>query len=309
MGKIALKTFVIILLVLLPALVMNMATSLVKDPIGYQYAYAAKLQHLQATEGQRLILIGGSNLAFGVDSKMLQDSLGMPVVNMGLHAGLGLRFEVESVKPFLRHGDVLLVVPEYENYQDNLWLGETYLANVVISSPTQYLPLLNIKQTYTVAKNYFKSSFANLAFEFTGKHDPSSYKSFGFNAQGDYIDHYDKHSDKGISPRNIYTHSYNEEAVAYLGETAKLLQAQGIQVLVGFPAMLKEGYEGKKDFVALAEKDLRKNIAYVVGTPHDYVFDKQDVYDTEYHLTQAGTAKRTLQLIVDVRPMLPQQSR
>lgn len=39
-----------------------------------------------------IVILGGSNAAFGYDTKLLNDSLKMPVFNAGLHAGLGMNF-------------------------------------------------------------------------------------------------------------------------------------------------------------------------------------------------------------------------
>ena len=57
-----------------------------------------KHAHADSIKAGKIILAGGSNLAFGIDSKQLEETLGMPVVNLGLHAGLGLHFILEELK-------------------------------------------------------------------------------------------------------------------------------------------------------------------------------------------------------------------
>lgn len=40
-----------------------------------------------ANSSPKVILVGGSNVAFGLDSEIIQHQLEVPVVNMGLHVG------------------------------------------------------------------------------------------------------------------------------------------------------------------------------------------------------------------------------
>ena len=40
-----------------------------------------KVERLQNTDGPKVILVGGSSVAFGVDAELLEQTLGMPVIN------------------------------------------------------------------------------------------------------------------------------------------------------------------------------------------------------------------------------------
>ena len=42
-----------------------------------------------------IILVGGSNVAFGYNSKIISDSMNMDVINFGLHAGFGLKYIID----------------------------------------------------------------------------------------------------------------------------------------------------------------------------------------------------------------------
>ena len=46
----------------------------------------------------KLIFAGGSNLAFGIDSELIEKKIGKKVVNLSLHAGLGLEFILNELK-------------------------------------------------------------------------------------------------------------------------------------------------------------------------------------------------------------------
>ena len=67
----------------------------------YLAAVLEKDRLIRSTPSPKIILVGGSNLAFGIDSRMLRDSLNVNIVNMGLYAKLGLRYMLAQVKPYV----------------------------------------------------------------------------------------------------------------------------------------------------------------------------------------------------------------
>ena len=66
----------------------------------YQYNYQAslidKVERLTSIDEPKIILVGHSNLSFGIKSEMLEEALGMPVVNLGLHGGLGNAYHEQN---------------------------------------------------------------------------------------------------------------------------------------------------------------------------------------------------------------------
>lgn len=64
---------------------------------GYLQAYNKKCQLLEDTPSPRIIFVGGSNLAFGLDSQRIKDSLNINVINYGLHAGIGLKYMIDDI--------------------------------------------------------------------------------------------------------------------------------------------------------------------------------------------------------------------
>jgi len=68
---------------------------------------------LENTHPPRILLCGGSNLAFGIDSKRIQDTFGLPVINLGLHAGLGVEFMINEIKLSTKPTDIVIFSFEY----------------------------------------------------------------------------------------------------------------------------------------------------------------------------------------------------
>ncbi len=63
---------------------------------------------------RRLLIVGGSGTHFGVNALQIEQELGIPVFNMGLHAGLGLNAILATVSGEIRSGDIVLLIPEYD---------------------------------------------------------------------------------------------------------------------------------------------------------------------------------------------------
>ncbi len=85
---------------------------------GYLGAAIDKHNRLAQQPAPRVVFVGGSNLAFGLDSAEIERSLGYGVVNMGLDLSLGLDFMLREIEPFLARGDVVVISPEYEEFID-----------------------------------------------------------------------------------------------------------------------------------------------------------------------------------------------
>lgn len=76
--------------------------------------YEAKVERERSTEApRRLLIVGGSGTHFGVNALQIERDLGIPVFNMGLHAGLGLNAILASVSGEIRSGDIVLLISEY----------------------------------------------------------------------------------------------------------------------------------------------------------------------------------------------------
>jgi len=79
----------------------------------YLAAWRDKQARLASSPPPRLLLVGGSSLAFGVDSQTLESAARRPVVNLGLHAGLGAEFILRQGEAAARQGDLVVLTLEY----------------------------------------------------------------------------------------------------------------------------------------------------------------------------------------------------
>lgn len=72
----------------------------------------------------RLLITGGSGAHYTINSKVIEQGLGIPVMNLGLDGPIGLDVILPSILPQVRKGDVVLLVPEYLILQAKDGMGD-----------------------------------------------------------------------------------------------------------------------------------------------------------------------------------------
>lgn len=92
----------------------------------YNAALIEKVERLETIEGPKIVLIGNSNVAFGFESRTIEEEFGMPVVNMGLHGALGNAFHEEMVKINVAPGDIYVIC--HTDYGDDDKIDDGVLA-------------------------------------------------------------------------------------------------------------------------------------------------------------------------------------
>ncbi|MGF1481784.1 MAG: hypothetical protein ACFB4I_20265 [Cyanophyceae cyanobacterium] len=66
----------------------------------------------QINAPQRLLIMGGSGAHHSIDSRILEQELNIPVMNMGLDGPVGLNVILPSILEVVRPGDIVLLIPE-----------------------------------------------------------------------------------------------------------------------------------------------------------------------------------------------------
>lgn len=74
-----------------------------------------KVRYLDEAPGPRIVLVGGSGVAFGVDSALMERELpGYTVVNFGMYAALGTTVMLDLSQELIRSGDIVILIPEQQ---------------------------------------------------------------------------------------------------------------------------------------------------------------------------------------------------
>ena len=152
-----------------------------------------KQAHIASLSGRKICFVGGSNLSYGLDSYRVQKHFGIPVANMGLHAGLGMNYMLYEVNLYVNAGDVVVLVPEYNQFID--YYGSSALADLFIQ--TQQWSNFSMYKEWTTYPSYFCSKVFTPSLLKRKDVDEYADNQKGFNEFGDYVLHLDQ-------PRRIF---------------------------------------------------------------------------------------------------------
>ncbi|GHV43648.1 hypothetical protein AGMMS49546_25860 [Spirochaetia bacterium] len=271
----------------------------------YMRAMIDKHQRLANTVSPRIVLVGGSNLAFGIDSKAMQDTLNIPVVNTGIHAGIGLGRMLDDAAPFLHTGDIVVIAPEYSHFTSD-WNG---------SSSVLYKLIFDTRRHSLIAHKPFYSHPSYLDFFIYAKNKllsfiprpphPLAYTRDGFNEYGDYVKHLEQEN-QPITPAETIG-EINTQYLSSFFKLADYLTGQGIRVIITYPSYATTTFQNSATVIHKLDAAFRakQNIS-VISSPDDYCFPVDYFYDTTYHLNAKGRKIRTERLIQDLKRQLGQ---
>lgn len=278
------------------------------EQVSYLSASFDKHNRLRSTRPPRVIFAGGSNLAFGLDSRLAEERLGRPAVNMGLAAGLGLRFQLDEVKPHLGPGDVVVVAPEYEQFSPML-NGERALADLLALTPESVDRLSSPRQYFVVLKNlplHFQDKiYLRLVTAIRGAAPTSDiYRRDSFDQYGDVTAHL------GRTPKTDWQAGFARdefkpepyaEAIAVLNGFNDYAESRGARVVIIFPCIpdLLDAEE-RQNLDGLYRRLKAEVRATIAAPPENYIYPPDCFYDTPYHLTERCRETRTLQLLTDL---------
>jgi hypothetical protein len=271
-----------------------------------------KQELLENQPSPRLILVGGSNLNFGIRSPEIERRTGYHPVNMGLNIGDGLAFMLKNVKSSIRRGDVVVISPEYEHFGDFYnGKGEFLYAEVehrpsIIRSFTigNYLEALN--KGYIIAGGILRYTAeqrgALIRQYLENKENP--YRRDAFNQYGDLVGHYQlthrlKKTDITSNPsKSQITPEKIERAINGLNEFNAECQKRGVQVFYSFPPIPQELFERDGTVIKRIASELRHRLQFtILDAPEEMTFPMEDFFDGYYHLTGEGGERRTDHLI------------
>lgn len=218
------------------------------DKDDYMREYNKKIELIKNTPSPRVILMGASTLAFGIDSKQISDSLGINVINMGLHAGIGARYYLEDYLQYIRNGDIAIISPSY--YSDFIEGANGFpetMPDLMIATNWRHIDKLNPKQIWQVIKGtpfYCIRSIVNLFKSPMKEFDPNQenlqfrYIASGFNDYGDEYSHWfipSKNVNQNMEAEDIdsaHEITVDENFCVYLKDAIERYRQKGAYVIL-----------------------------------------------------------------------------
>ena len=258
----------------------------------------------------RLILVGGSAAAFGVDSALLAKELpDYHPVNFGLYAALGTRVMLDLSINELRAGDLVIVMPEQQQQALSDTVGVTALWQAV-DGDFSALGCLHARDFGPMLGSFPRFAAAKFRYFLTGAPETDGvYRRDSFNAAGDLA--------SPLCKANIMPEGYDPTmpirfdtalpeaafCAALNDYTARAADA-GATVYYHFPPMNALAVTNEDQLNAYATHLQQVITAPLAGDPRACVMESGWFYDTNFHLNAAGRTVFTKQLIRDIKAML-----
>lgn len=271
----------------------------------------SKYERLKETPGKRIILVGGSGVAFDCDSEMMDKFFSSyEIVNFGMYAGLGTKAVMDLSEAYIRKGDLVILSPEQSNQTLSDYFNGEYMWQAA-DGAFGMLRHIKSENFETMLGNFPKFVLEKLKYVLKGQ-NPSTdsiYQKKSFNAYGDIA--------LDTCRENILTGGYDvnqkvrftedvvqQEFLGYMNAWAERLEKKGATVWYRYCPVNELAVE-EADNLAAYDAFLRQKLDFpVIGNPENSLMEAEWFFDTNFHLNQAGKEVNTVQLIRDIKAML-----
>jgi hypothetical protein len=283
-------------------------------------AYRIKDAAVFSITAPKVVLVSGSNIMFGVNSESLSAFWGKPVVNYGVHAGLGLAYNLERSKRVLTAGDIAILPLEYEFFQEQNDYTETLLVQMASNDPDYYYALPLYEKLRVMGKMPWKRMRRGLQSVFRKEsrqgsagmdsdQDAGTYSVVNINAHGDQINLEAENMDarerqrlarlKAVKLDNSVVSEYAREILNdYLGWA----RANDVCLIV-MPSshVYFDEYRGPvyTEFLHNIKNYFYESGVPYIGDPYSYMYQKSYHFGDRYHLNNLGIEKRTARIMQD----------
>ncbi len=296
MKKFLLKSFIFLSIVSAAALVLPWIGPSKATSTEYLAAMADKHQSAKKITTPKILLAGGSNLVFGIDSEQLTAALGKPVLNLGLHAQLGLSFILNELKDVATQGDVIIlsiehIMPLEGNKKLQQMVAYYHPKALTYSSGKQK----SLRNTFLNNHHihYKKTMMQYLNLE---KKDPI-YTRGTFNSYGDGTNHLTMTLPNKLGSKTQISTDKGAE-IKLLNDFYTYTQQKGITVLFSYGAYAKSEYLKNKKIVTQFDEQIRQHLHIaIISSATDFVYPDAYFFDSVYHLNKKGRTIHTQKLI------------
>ena len=301
------------ILALITPFIFLIALSVSLGSIYSETYYAALLKQydrLNSVEGERVVLIGNSNVSFGADSELFQELYGKPLVSFGLYGSLGTKLMLDLSKSGIKRGDTVVLALEFN---EDAYSLDFHSETVLKALETR--PSLLFRTDFDNYEDILGGVFGFVATKFSfaaegvAPTNEGVYKNSSINSYGEI--------EKGLRPGNILREGCLAEIVMtdpediedgfidYLNEYIDYCKIRGITVLYSFSPVNGKAVEEQ----GVSKDDLYDFYDYlcealhcpVISDPNVYTLDYRYFYDTNFHLNDAGAVVRTINLVRDLK--------
>lgn len=275
----------------------------------YLSATIDKHQNLAKVTKSRIVVVGGSATAFGLDSPYLTEALEKPVVNMAVHGSLGLSYQISEVDSQLQKGDTLVIIPEFFNFFGSYDGDSATLLELVCQAPSsvQWMSGKQIGYLLSGTPSLLQKKLKTVAMAAVKRQSGEGiYARRAFNTSGDVVAHLGKPTKK-FATSVLDPDTFDPSSIDQLAKTATEIGARGIKVVILIPAFDVNYWDKNRTAIEKFDRRLKEKMTIpVLGTPESCHLPTELFFDTSWHLNAEGrrvlnsrVAKELLPIVKD----------
>ena len=307
----------LLLLAILPVSLLGAGASL---PSFYQDSYYAQLpalyRRLADSQGKRLILVGGSNVAFGVDVDLLEHMLAQygyeyTVCPFGLYGAVGTGAMLELSQGQLREGDIVVLAVEPTDETLSSYFGASAFWKCAEEAP-ELLTAVSPAHQAALAGNYvaYLQERASIARSGALPKPEGAYARSSFEENGNMSFHREGNImalgwDTG-APVDLAAVSVSPDFAGQVNGYCRTAQERGAEVYLSFSPVNRSALTGDpaEGTAAYFRTCLDAFDCPIISDPGRYILDSGWFYDSNFHLNSAGAVLRTCLLAEDLLAQL-----
>lgn len=297
----------VLLLLVMPATVLTLCIFL---PSQYDETYYGELaemhERLSNTEGPKILMIGGSSIAFGLDVEMMEDFYkDYTVCPFGLYGAIGTKAMLELALDHISQGDIVIISPEISEQTMSLYFSAQDMWKAM-DSDLSMIGSLSGEDLGKMVSGVFSYLSEKLRYIRLGKKpqpdDVYAKASFGGNCRMTYDRPYNQmpllYDDTALV--SYSTELIQKEFIDYINEYYEACYKKGAEVYYNFCPVnrlsVEEAAEIEPFFVCLNE-----SLHFpILGNPQDYLFDAEWFYDSNFHMNTRGMIVYTARVVEDL---------
>ena len=287
-------------------------------PSQYAATYYGELckmyDHLRSAEGKKIVIIGTSSVAFGIDSALMESELkaagaDYEVINFGLYGALGTKIMLDLSEAYIGAGDLVIFAPELNEQSMSLYFSAKdmwYAAD----SDMSLLGGIADENAAEMTGNFIGYAASKLGCILSGSPAAPSgvYASASFDENCDMKNAERPHNimSGGTDPNNPI--HFDESVISpdfidYVNDYCATVSEKGATMLYSFSPMNEGAFDGDTDTEAAEYYEfVSTHFDFdIISDPTDSIMRREWFYDSNFHLNSSGMIVRTVQLTNDIK--------
>jgi hypothetical protein len=275
----------------------------------FEHDYSAtiidKHNRLKSLKSPKIVLIAGSNYAYGINSELIEKAFNRPVVNMAIHYSLGSDFMLRQLEDNLQKGDIVIMGFEYivDSKGDT---NEKLLAEYYYPEASNWIQFDSLIVAAKARTHFRVSTYKKLINRLLRRGDivpsvedtTSYFFRRGINQYGDLISHLNNPPLRSFPDAKIDTSTSMKSAIKDMNQFTIKMAKKGVKCYYSYPCFGQYSY--KEDAAALQkiDKELRTLGKFeILGKMQDFIYPDSLLQDMVFHLNTKGREVHTHKVI------------